>query len=171
VATSTSVALFAYDTKCYRSIKSMEDGACLQRNLDHIKQWYNLWHMDFNQSKCGLLSITKNGSPFHYLYKLSDVQVKTMEAQKDLGVLVSRHLKWNCQVLAACSKANRMLGFIRRSAFDTHDQRVRKLLYTSLARSNLAHCSQVWAPQAVNLILRNNSGARNKIYSVFVVSV
>ena len=61
---------------------------------------------------------------------------------KDLGVLVTRHLKWNSQVLAACSKANRMLGFIRRSAFDTHDQRVRKLLYTSLVRSNLAYCSR-----------------------------
>ena len=153
VATSTSVALFADDTKYYRSIKSMEDGACLQRNLDHINQWCDLWHMDLNQSKCGLLSITRNASPFHYLYKLSDVQVKTMEAQKDLGVLVSRHLKWNSQVLAACSKANRMLGFIRRSAFDTHDQRFRKLLYTSLPRSNLAYCSQVWSPQAVNLIL------------------
>ena len=116
----------------------MEDGACLQRNLDHIKEWYDLWHVDLNQSKCGLLSITGNASPFHYLYKLSDVQVKTMEAQKDLGVLVSRHLKWNSQVLAASSKANRMLGFIQRSAFETHDQRVRKLLYTSLPRSNLA---------------------------------
>ena len=36
VASSTSVALFADDTKCYRSIKSMEDGARLQRDLDHI---------------------------------------------------------------------------------------------------------------------------------------
>ena len=86
-------------------------------------------------------------------YQSSDVQVKTMEAQEDLVVLVTRHLKWNSQVLAACSKANRMLGFIRRSAFDTHEQRVCKLLYTSLVRSKLAYCSQVWAPQAVNLIL------------------
>ena len=66
-------------------------------------------------------------------YQLSDVQVKTMEAQEDLVVLVTRHLKWNSQVQAACSKANRMLGFIRRSAFDTHEQRVCKLLYTSLS--------------------------------------
>ena len=62
-------------------------------------------------------------------------------------------LKWTSYVLAACSKANRMLGFIRRSAFDIHDQRARKLLYLSLVRSNLAQCSQMWAPQAVNLIL------------------
>jgi len=57
------------------------------------------------------------------------------------------------QVLAACSKANRMLGFLRRSAFDTYYQRAHKLLYLSLVRSNLTYCSQVWAPQAVNLIL------------------
>ena len=76
-----------------------------------------------------------------------------MEARKDLEVLVTKRLKWNSQVLAACSKANRMLGFLRRSAFDTYNQRARKLLYLSLVRSNLAYCSQVWAPQAVNLIL------------------
>ena len=76
-----------------------------------------------------------------------------MEAKKDLGVLITKRLKWNSQVLAACSKANRMLGFLRRSAFDTHDQLARKLLYLSLVRSNLAYCSQVWAPQAVNLPL------------------
>ena len=109
--------------------------------------------MDLNQSKCGLLSITRKAGPFHFSYQLSDVQVKTMEAQKVLGVLVTKHLKWNSQVLAACSKANSMLGFPRRSAFDTHDQRARKLLYLSLVRRNFAYCSQVWTPQAVNLIL------------------
>ena len=105
-------------------------------------------------------------SPFHFPYLLSDVQVKTMESQKNLKVLVNlagklsfskflvtKHLKWNSQVLAACSKANRVLGFLRRSALDTHNQRASKLLYLSLIRSNLAYCSQVWAPQAVSLIL------------------
>ena len=91
-------------------------------------------------------------SSCHFPYQLSDVQVKTLEAQKDLEVLVSL-LKCNSQVLAACSKAKRMLGFLRRSAFDTDDQRARKLLYLSLVRSNLAYCSQVWVSQAVNLIL------------------
>ena len=62
--------------------------------------------MDLNQSKGGLLSITRNASPFHFPYKLSDVKVKTMEAQKDLGDLVTKDLKWNSQVLAAYSKAN-----------------------------------------------------------------
>ena len=58
VATSTSVAPFADDTKCHQSIKRMEDGACLQRDLDQINQWCDLWQMDLNQSKRGLLFIT-----------------------------------------------------------------------------------------------------------------
>ena len=80
--------------------------------------------------------------------QLPDVQVKAMEAQKYLGGLVIKNLQWNSQVLAA----KRTLGFLRRLTFDTHDQRARKLLYLSLVRSNLAYCSQVWAPQAANLI-------------------
>ena len=106
VASSTSVALFADDRKCYRSIESMEDGACLQQDFDHINQWCDLWQMELNQFKRGLLSITTNASSFHFRYQLSDIQVKTMETQKDLGVLVTKHLKWNSQVLATCSKAN-----------------------------------------------------------------
>ena len=114
------------------SVESIEDGACLQRDLVHIKQWFDLWQMDLNQSKYGLLSGTRNASLFHFPYQLSDVQVKTLEAQQDLGVLVTKHLNWNYQVLAACSKVNRMLGVLRRSAFDTHDQRACKLLYPAV---------------------------------------
>ena len=80
--------------------------------------------------------------------QLPDVQVKAMEAQKYLGGLVIKNLQWNSQVLAA----KRTLGFLRRLTFDTHDQRAGKLLNLSLVRSNLAYCSQVWAPQAANLI-------------------
>jgi len=88
VASSTSVALFADDTKRYRSIEIMEDGACLQRNLDHINQWCNLWQMDLNQSKWGLLSTTRNASPFHFPYQLSDVQFKLRrwKLRRTLGV-------------------------------------------------------------------------------------
>ena len=51
------------------------------------------------------------------------------------------------------SKANSMLGFIRRTASNTPNIHVRKILYLSKVRSKLGYASQAWAPQTVNNIL------------------
>ena len=60
----------------------MEDSACLQRNLDRVNQWCDLWQMDLNQSKGGLLLLPEMPAR---ISQLPDVQVKEMEAKKDLG--------------------------------------------------------------------------------------
>ena len=73
--------------------------------------------------------------------------------QKDLGVLITAYLKWNQQVSAVCAKANRMLGFVKRSSIKMHDLRTRTALYKTLVRSRFACSSQVWSPQSVSLIL------------------
>ena len=36
---ATSVSLFADDKRCFWQMKSLEDGACLQRDLEHINAW------------------------------------------------------------------------------------------------------------------------------------
>ena len=48
------------DTKCYHIIRYTEDSEYLQQDLNRIPQWYKVWQMDFNQSKCGLLTVTRN---------------------------------------------------------------------------------------------------------------
>ena len=83
---------------------------------------------------------------------LQNAPVQRTDAQKDLGILVCKDLKWNCHVLEAASKANRMLGFIRRSTLEVKIQSTRKALYKALVMSNLSYSSQVWAPQSVKLI-------------------
>ena len=55
-------------------------------------------------------------------------------------------------MLEATSKANRMLGFIRRSTVEVKIQSTRKALYKALVMSNLSYSSQVWAPRSVKLI-------------------
>ena len=50
------------------------------------------------------------------------------------------------------SKANRMLGCVKRTAFAIHDVSVRKALYMTIVRNELAYCCQVWALQSVNNI-------------------
>ena len=108
--------------------------------------------MDLNQSKCTVMSTTRNVNLVETPYLLQNTPVKRTDAQKDLGILVCKDLKWNSQVLAAAFNANRMLGFIRRSTLAVKNQSARKALYTTLVMSNLSYSSQVWAPQSVKLI-------------------
>ena len=62
-------------------------------------------------------------------------------------------LKWSTIVKDVSSKANRMLGYVKRVSFDMRDPNPRKILYLALVRSKLGYCCQVWAPQTVGDIL------------------
>jgi hypothetical protein len=106
--------------------------------------------MSLNHSKCGLLRITRNSQPSHYSYNVEGNLLKTINKQKDLGVIVSKDLKWSLNVQAVSNKANKMLGFVKRSCFHASDPKVRKTLYLTLVRSQLGYCSQVWAPQTTH---------------------
>ena len=107
------------------------------------------WFSDYLHFRFQKVSVLgKTSTP----YLIQNTPVKRTDAQKDLGILVCKDLKWNSQVLAAASNANRMLGFIGRSTLEVKNQSARKALYTALVMSNLSYSSQVWAPQSDKLI-------------------
>ncbi|CAF1083863.1 unnamed protein product [Brachionus calyciflorus] len=54
-------------------------------------------------------------------------------------------MKWNTQIKNATTKANRVLGCIKKS-FKYHRPEVIKLLYTSLVRPNLEYAISSWCP-------------------------
>ncbi|CAB4038698.1 Hypothetical predicted protein [Paramuricea clavata] len=145
--------MFADDTKCYRPVKDLPDCESLQNDLNNLVNWCTIWKMDLNKSKCGVMSFTRSRQPVTTNYKLLDSSLRQLCHQKDLGIVVTKDLKWTKQVEEITSKASSMLGFIRRTASDTHNIHVRKVLYLSLVRSKLGYASQVWAPQTVSDIL------------------
>ena len=54
--------------------------------------------MGLNQSKCGILSVTRNLNSVYSSYHLKDdTPIKRANAQKDLGVIITSDLKWNQQ--------------------------------------------------------------------------
>ena len=111
--------------------------------------------MDLNQSKCEVLSVTRNLNPVLSSYHLeNDNPIKRTNAQKDLGVLITSDLKWNQHISMVCAKANKMLGFIKRSSMDIRNEKTRLALYKTMVRSQIAYCTQVWSPQSVSLILQ-----------------
>ena len=152
ISQDTTMAIFADDTKCYRPIKNSEDNKTLQSDLDNITIWCHEWKMDLNQTKCGVLHLTRSREPTITQYTVLDSPVNRSNSQRDLGMSITSNLKWNKQVQDISLKANKMLGFVKRTTHVICNQSVRKALYLTMVRSQLAYGSQVWAPQTVGNI-------------------
>ena len=78
-------------------------------------------------------------------YTLNGSQIMSVLTEKDLGVHISTKLSWNYHIDVIISKANKMLGMIKRTCTNQCDQKT-KILYKSLVRSQLEYASQVWSP-------------------------
>ena len=63
-----------------------------------------------------------------------------------MGIITNHHLSWNPHIDYVVSKANRMLGLIKRTCKGLDDPKTLRTLYCSLVRSNLEYCSVVWSP-------------------------
>jgi hypothetical protein len=87
--------------------------------------------------------------------------------QSDMSI--TGDLKWNKQVQEISSKANKMLGFVNRTAYMIGNQSVRKALYLTLVRSQLAYGSQVWAPQTVSNNHRTCSAPCHQVHPISAI--
>ena len=90
VSRGSSVAMFADDTKCYRPVKSLHDAELLQSDVRAIEEWCRVWQMDLNQSKCGILRVSRNVQPIQFPYLLHGETIKSVDHQKDLGVTITQ---------------------------------------------------------------------------------
>ena len=93
VSTQSTTALFTDGTKCYRAVRTTEDGAELQCDLMNLIGWCNTWRMDFNVSKCGVLSFTRSHKPICYPYEHLGTKIKRPDTMKDLGITITGDLK------------------------------------------------------------------------------
>ena len=72
-----------------------------------------------------------------------DTKIGVTTNERDLGVQIDPDLKFNQHVDTVTSKANRMLGMIRRAY---KDGETIKRLYTSLIRPILEYGNAAWVP-------------------------
>ncbi len=57
---NSTVALFADDSKCFKTIRSPGDCSSLQHDLDSLYYWGLKWKMSFNIGKCHVMSLVLN---------------------------------------------------------------------------------------------------------------
>ena len=75
-----------------------------------------------------------------------------VESEKNVGVIIAIDTSWKERIANSYrigAKANRVLGFLKRQCAVLVDSEALLRLYSSLVRSHLCYCSQVWAPQSV----------------------
>ena len=107
---SSSVRMFAGDTKVWTRISGLEDGKCLQEDLNRLTLWSDKWKMGFNPEKCKVMHI---GHSFDTKYKMSvqgkDCELDETNEERDLGIIVTDNLKPSQQCIKAASKARSVL--------------------------------------------------------------
>ena len=65
--------------------------------------------------------------------------------KRDIGVILSDDLKWNNHVSQAVSKANSVLGMLKRT-FTFWNIETFKILFTTYVRPHLEYAAPVWNP-------------------------
>ena len=149
---SSDSFLFADDTKIFREITSAEDSVKLQRDLKALEDWSKKWLLQFNADKCHVLTLGKIENIVHtHRYELYDEQLDHVFEETDLGVTIDHELKFEDHISKKVSKANSIVGLIRRS-FAHLDGKLFKQLYTTFVRPHLEYAQAVWSPSSRKLV-------------------
>ena len=148
--------VFADDTKIYNTPRN---NAIIQRDLCKLEDWSNNWQLYFNTAKCKVLHIGKNNPEMDYKMKLGDshINISKCEHEKDLGVTFDKYLSFDVHINNAISKANKMLGLVKRS-FNFLDHTTFLMLYKALIRPHLEYGNIIWYPY-----LKRQSAAIEKV--------
>ena len=76
VSQCSTLALFADDAKCFRTIRSASDCVLFQGDIDNLVDWSDVWKMAFNMDKCSLCTITRKRNPIIYDYNMRGMHLR-----------------------------------------------------------------------------------------------
>ena len=98
------------------------------------------------------MTIARN--PKHSLfYQLNNIILERVNEFNDLGLIVTNNLSWSNHIKNKVSKAERLLGLIKRTFGYKIPAETKKLLYNSLVRSTLSYGSVIWSTDKGDLQL------------------
>ena len=150
---SSHLRLFADDCLMYRTISNASDSTKLQEDLDRLHQWSQTWQMQFNTDKCYIMHFTLRRNITFADYNLGGRTLSTVTDYPYLGLSFSNNLSWQKHISNITSRANRMLGLVRRNLRKC-STRIRQQAFVSLVRPHLEYCCPVWNPHTNKDITR-----------------
>ena len=146
VSVGNTLAMYANDCKAFGVISCRNDQLMFQEDSDRLCIWSEQNRMDFNVKKCQVMQITMKKPPFISNFTLKGSVLEEVDEFRDLGLLTNHHLPWNSHIHIITSKANRILGLIKRTCRGWKDTETLKTLYCTLVRLHMEYGSVVWSP-------------------------
>ena len=155
--THSQIRLVADDAILYREIKSNTDCTILQEDLNRLANWETKWLMEFNPSKCQILSVTRKKCPIKFPYKLHNEALENVKSAKYLGLTITSDsdLSWNKHIATVTYKANKALGFVKRNIHSSSEL-VKTRAYQAIVRPSLKYATCVWDPHTHTSQNRNS---------------
>ena len=135
--------LFADDTKIGTILNDISKVEILKDDLNIIYEWTCDWLICLNEDKCKVMHFG-DANPKNE-YSINGKPVEKINLEKDLGVFISNDLKWSVQINSAISKANQVLGLIKRTFKFPNEDSICKL-YKAFVRPHLEYGVVLWRP-------------------------
>ena len=117
--------------------------------------------MRFQPVKCNMQLTRKHLNKIQASYTLEGAVLENVDNIKYLGRTITNDLKWNTHISNICTKANRTLGFLRRTLFSC-PQNVKEAAYKGMVRPILEYGSFVWDPHPDIVINSRRIGKGSK---------
>ncbi|XP_065675842.1 uncharacterized protein LOC136092051 [Hydra vulgaris] len=146
----SKAALFADDTKIFRSIENTQSAQELQNDIDALVTWSQKWGMKCNIDKCSVMHLGNNNKS--HTYNMHDpeinirVNIKTTNCERDLGVHIDSSLLFSKHTTIQVNKATQIIGIIKRTFTSYPDILSFKKLFSALVRPHLEYCGSICNP-------------------------
>ena len=145
----TSSSSFADDTKIWRGVKTSEECALLQTDLQSVYSWADTINMVFNSDKFEWVRyvVDKEAAPIFQYLAPDHSSIEQKETLRDLGVRISSDLSFSLQIEKVVTTASQMVGWGLRT-FRGRGSFLLLTMFKSLVQPHLDYCSQLWCPSA-----------------------
>lgn len=138
--------LYADDLKIFKVMTNVTDYQLLESKLQSLMGWCTHNKLDLNVDKCHVISFSRRKSVTLHDYHLNGTSLQRVNRINDLGVLLDTKLNFTLHFDSITSRANKLLGFIKRRAAEFKNVWATKSLYCALVRPILEYASPVWDP-------------------------
>ena len=142
---TSNTRLFADDTAIDRIIRSEEDSAILQKDLDALSEWETKWDMSFHPDKCHVLVFDRSKEMIKTNYTLHGQTLGQVSSTKYLGITIQDNGEWQEHINIQAAKGNQLLGFLRRN-LRVENITAKQQAFKMLIRPTLEYASTIWDP-------------------------